>query len=212
MAQTRSARSAIIAASVSANPRITHCKRDSDGCHRHQECRQDSRQARHQVSRRDCRQDCHQDGDQVSRRDCRQDCHQDRHQAWRLTAPTTRATLAERPSISGVTVARAGIAPAGSALTPAGGMGARSARALAASSSSAKTAVARRKCGSADRAASAAACAMAARVRRTGGTASAATRSLSVSESGACQTQRHRWQRSFRVQPLAGRRLAISTP
>jgi hypothetical protein len=35
---------------------------------------------------------------------------------------------------------------------------------------------------------------------------------LSVSESCACQTQRQRWQRSFRVQPLAGRRLAIATP
>jgi len=116
------------------------------------------------------------------------------------------------PSISGVSVARAGFAPAGSASTPAARMGTRSARVLAASSSSAKTAVARCKRGSADRAASAAACAMAAIARRTGGTASAATRTLSALESRAWKTQWQWRQRSFRVQPLAGRRLAISTP
>jgi hypothetical protein len=91
-------------------------------------------------------------------------------------------------------------------------MGARSAWVLVASSSSAKTEVARRKRGSADRAASAAACATAAIARRTGGTASAVTKSLSALESCACQTQPQWWQRSFRVKPLAGRRLAIATP
>jgi hypothetical protein len=126
--------------------------------------------------------------------------------------PMTRATLAEMRWLSGVIVARDGFAPTGSACEPAGRVGVRSTRLPPASSSSAKTAVARRKRGSVARAASAAAWAIAARVRRTGGTASAATRSLSVSESCACQTQRQRWQRSLRVQPLAGRRLAISTP
>ena len=188
MAQTTSVRSATIAASVSASLRIRHCKRDSDGRHRHHDSRQDRNQDRHQDSRHDRHQDC---------------C---------LTAPMTRATPAEMCWLGGVTVARAGFVPTGSAGEPAGRVGMRSARLLPASNSSAKTAVARRSRGSVVRAASAAAWAIAARVRRTGGIASAATRSLSVSESCACQTQRQRWQRSLRVQPLASRRLAISTP
>lgn len=147
MAQTTSARSAIIAASVSANPRIRHCKRDSVGRHRHHDRRQDRNHVRNHVRNQDSRHD--------------------RHQGWRPRAPTTRATLAEICRL-GVTVARVGFASTGR-------MVAGSAPALPASSSSANTAVARRKRGSAARAASAAAWAMVARVRRTGSTASAAT-------------------------------------
>ena len=81
MAQTTSARSPIMAASVSANPRIMHCTRDRDGRHSHHECRQESSQDRHQ--------------------DLHQDSGHDRDQDWRLTAPTTRATIAEMRSASG---------------------------------------------------------------------------------------------------------------
>jgi len=137
MAQTTSVRSATIAASVTASPRIRHCKRDSDGRHRHHDSRQDRNQDRHQDSRHDRHQDC---------------C---------LTAPMTRATPAEMCWLGGVTVARAGFVPTGSAGEPAGGVGVRSARLLPASNSSAKTAVARRKRGSVVRAASAAAWAIA---------------------------------------------------
>ena len=72
----------------------------------------------------------------------------------------TRATPAEMRWL-GVTVARAGFAPTGSAGEPAGRVGMRSARLLPASNSSAKTAVARRSRGSVVRAASAAAWAIA---------------------------------------------------
>ena len=160
MAQTTSVRSATIAASVTASPRIRHCKRDSDGRHRHHDSRQDRNQDRNQ--------DRHQDS--------RHERHHERHQDCCLTAPMTRATPAEMRWLGGVTVARAGFAPTGSAGEPAGRVGMRSARLLPASNSSAKTAVARRRRGSVVRAASAAAWAIAARVHRTGGIASAATR------------------------------------
>jgi len=187
MAQTTSVRSATIAASVSASLRIRHCKRDSDGRHRHHDSRQDRNQDRDQDSRHDRHQDC---------------C---------LTAPMTRATPVEMCWLGGVTVARAGFAPTGSAGEPAGGVGCgppgsyplpthqpklpwlaagaagRSRRIGRSLGDSGQGAPYRRHC-----------------IRR--------DQSLSVSESCACQTQRQRWQRSLRVQPLASRRLAISTP
>jgi len=106
--------------------------------------------------------------------------------------------------LGGVTVARAGFAPTGSAGEPAGRVGMRSvisqncrgspqarqrrSRRIGRSlGDSGQGAPYRRHC-----------------IRR--------DQSLSVSESCACQTQRQRWQRSLRVQPLASRRLAISTP
>ena len=192
MAQTTSVRSATIAASVTASPRIRHCKRDSDGRHRHHDSRQDRNQDRNQ--------------------DSRHDRHHDRHQDCCLTAPMTRATprgdaLARRghrracrlrPDRLGGRARRPGWhavrpAPTRFQLISQNCRGSpqprqrRSRRIGRSLGDSGQGAPYRRHC-----------------IRR--------DQSLSVSESCACQTQRQRWQRSLRVQPLASRRLAISTP
>jgi len=171
MAQTRLARQPIIAASISANQRMTHCRRDSAG---HQAGRRGrERRQRCQKRRHEGRQETRQETVQATGQDCPY-----RLQAGSLRPATNRTRIAAMLSVSWASAPPARSAPDGLGWKSAATIG--SGRGLAAASSSANIVVARRRRGSVDRAVSAATCATASIARRTGRTASAATMSLSA--------------------------------